>query len=84
IMLFDEPTGSLAPKLAFEVLDKIVELRDNYGITIILVEQNARRALERGDNALLLVSGQVMYEGTADELLNHEDLGQLYLGIKQA
>jgi branched-chain amino acid transport system ATP-binding protein len=70
--------------LAFEVLDKIVELRDNYGITIILVEQNARRALERGDNALLLVSGQVMYEGAADELLHHEDLGQLYLGIKQA
>ena len=84
IMLFDEPTGSLAPKLAFEVLDKIVELRDNYGITIILVEQNARRALERGDNALLLVSGQVMYEGSADKLLHHEDLGQLYLGIKQA
>ena len=84
IMLFDEPTGSLAPKLAFEVLDKIVELRDNYGITIVLVEQNARRALERGDNALLLVSGQVMFEGTADELLHHEDLGQIYLGIKQA
>ena len=84
IMLFDEPTGSLAPKLAFEVLDKIVELKEKYGITIVLVEQNARRALERGDNALLLVSGQVMYEGAADELLHHEDLGQLYLGIKQA
>jgi branched-chain amino acid transport system ATP-binding protein len=83
VMLFDEPTGSLAPKLAFEVLDKIVELREKYGITIVLVEQNARRALERGDNALLLVSGQVMYDGAANELLYHEDLGQLYLGIKQ-
>jgi branched-chain amino acid transport system ATP-binding protein len=83
IMLFDEPTGSLAPKLAFEVLDKIVELREQYGLTIVLVEQNARRALERGDKALLLVSGRVMYEGSARALLDHEDLGQLYLGIKQ-
>jgi branched-chain amino acid transport system ATP-binding protein len=83
IMLFDEPTGSLAPKLAFEVLDKIVELREQYGLTIVLVEQNARRALERGDKALLLVSGQVMHEGSSRALLDHEDLGQLYLGIKQ-
>ncbi len=83
IMLFDEPTGSLAPKLAFEVLDKIVELREQYGLTIVLVEQNARRALERGDKALLLVSGRVMYEGAARALLDHENLGQLYLGIKQ-
>jgi branched-chain amino acid transport system ATP-binding protein len=84
IMLFDEPTGSLAPKLAFEVLDKIVELRELYGLTIVLVEQNARRALERGNKALLLVSGRIMYEGSARALLDHEDLGQLYLGIKQA
>jgi len=40
IMLFDEPTGSLAPKMAFEVLDKIVKLRDNYGMTLVLAEQN--------------------------------------------
>ena len=83
IMLFDEPTGSLAPKIAFEVLDKIVELRDNHNITAVLIEQNAKRALEHGDTALLLVSGRVQYEGGTSDLLNHPDLGKLYLGIKE-
>jgi len=82
-MLFDEPTGSLAPKIAFEVLDRIVELRDNHNITVVLIEQNAKRALEHGDTALLLVSGRVQYEGGASDLLNHPDLGKLYLGIQE-
>jgi len=84
IMLFDEPTGSLAPKMALEVLDKIISLRDNYGMTLVLAEQNARRALEHGDEAILLVSGKVMYEGGSLDLLNHPELGKVYLGIKTA
>ncbi len=84
IMLFDEPTASLAPKMATEVLDKIISLRDNYGMTLVLAEQNARRALEHGDEAILLVSGRVMYEGGSLELLNHQELGKVYLGIKTA
>lgn len=83
IMLFDEPTGSLAPKMAFEVLDKIVKLRDDYGMTLVLAEQNARRALEHGNEAILLVSGRVMYEGNSQELLKHPELGQVYLGVKK-
>ena len=83
IMLFDEPTGNLAPKMAIEVLNKIVKLRDDYGITLLLAEQNARRALEHGDEALLLVSGRVMYEGKSLELLRHPELGQVYLGVKK-
>lgn len=84
IMLFDEPTASLAPKMAFEVIDKIVKLRDNYGMTLVLAEQNARRALEHGDQAILLVSGRIMYEGDSKELLKHPQLGQVYLGVKKA
>jgi len=83
IMLFDEPTGSLAPKMAIEVLDRIVKLRDDYGMTLVLAEQNARRALEHGDEAILLVSGKVMYEGNSQELLRHPELGQVYLGVKK-
>jgi len=83
VMLFDEPTGNLAPKMAIEVLNKIVKLRDDYGITLLLAEQNARRALEHGDEALLLVSGRVMYEGNSQELLKHPELGQVYLGVKK-
>ena len=71
MMLFDEPTGSLAPKKAKEVLAEILRLRDTYGITVLLAEQNARRALEQGDKALLLVSGRVIYEDQAQKLLKH-------------
>ena len=82
IMLFDEPTASLAPKIAVEVLEKIQYIRDNYGVTVVLAEQNARRALELGDHAILLVSGRVMYDGDSNELLEHEELGKVYLGVK--
>ncbi len=84
VMLFDEPTASLAPKIAYEVLDKIVSLRDRYGIALVIAEQNARRALEHGDQAILLVSGKIMYDGDSKELLNHPELGQVYLGVKKA
>ncbi len=81
IMLFDEPTANLAPKIALEVLREIVRLRDEHGITIVLVEQNARRALESGDRAVLFVSGRVAFEGACSELLNHPELSSLYLGL---
>jgi len=82
IMLFDEPTGNLAPKIAVQVLNKIAELREKYGITIVLAEQNAKKALELGDRAILLVSGRVKFEGKSRDLLSHPELGKIYLGIK--
>jgi len=83
IMMFDEPTASLAPKIATQILQQIISLRDESKITIILAEQNAKSALEIGDNALLLVSGQLTFDGKASELLNHEELSRLYLGISK-
>jgi branched-chain amino acid transport system ATP-binding protein len=82
IMLFDEPTANLSPKISNEVLNKIVELRDNKRMTIILVEQNAKKALELGERAYLLVSGRVAFEGESEELLSHPELSKLYLGLK--
>ena len=81
VMLFDEPTGGLAPKIASEVLSKIVELRDTLNMTIVLVEQNAKKALEMGDKAYLLVGGRLVFEGQCQELLNHPRFSSLYLGI---
>lgn len=82
IMLFDEPTANLSPKLALEVLNKIVRLRDDYGVTIVVVEQNARKALEYGDRALLFVGGRINFDGEPDELLKHPELSSLYLGAQ--
>ena len=82
LMLFDEPTGNLSPKMATQILKVIKDLRDSYGKTIILAEQNAKKALEIGDKAVLLVSGRPVYEGNSQTLLQHEELGKLYLGIR--
>ena len=82
LMLFDEPTGNLSPKMATQILNVIKELRDSHGKTIILAEQNAKKALEIGDKAVLLVSGRPVYEGNSRTLLQHEELGKLYLGIR--
>jgi len=82
VMMFDEPTSELAPKMAKSVLEKIVELRDTLKMTIILVEQNAKKALEIGDRAFLLVGGRVAFEGRCRELLNHPQLSTLYLGLR--
>jgi branched-chain amino acid transport system ATP-binding protein len=82
-IMLDEPTGNLAPKIATEVLNKIIELREQSKLTILLVEQAARKALEVSDRAYLLVSGRVIYEGGSKELLEHPELGKLYLGVKK-
>jgi branched-chain amino acid transport system ATP-binding protein len=81
VMLFDEPTTSLSPKLADEVLSKIKEMRDDFGITVILVEQNVKRALSMGDFVYLFANGKDVFKGKPDELLKQPDLGRLYLGI---
>ena len=82
VILFDEPTANLSPKLATEVLKTILSLAKDRGLTIVLVEQNARRALEIGDDAFLLVGGKNAFKGPAKDLLVHKELAQLYLGIR--
>ena len=80
-IMFDEPTANLAPILATQVLNTIVYLSQNSGITIILVEQNATRALQVGQYAYLLVNGSTAFEGTTKDLLEHKELGKMYLGL---
>ena len=82
IIMFDEPTANLAPIIATQVLDTITNLSQKMGMTILLVEQNASRALQIGHNAYLLVNGQTIFKGTAKDLLEHKELGRLYIGLK--
>ncbi len=83
VMLFDEPTANLSPKMSIQVFEEIRKLRDDLGKTVMLVEQNAINALKCGDKALLLVSGKIAFDGQASDLLNSPELGQMYLGLKQ-
>ncbi len=81
VLMLDEPTAQLSPKFADIIFDKILDLRDDFKLTIALVEQNVRRALEISENAYLLVSGRVAFEGKANELLEHEKFEKLCMGI---
>jgi branched-chain amino acid transport system ATP-binding protein len=84
VILFDEPTANLSPKYSTQVLKTIESLAKERQLTIVLVEQNAKRALEVGDRAYLLVGGRNAFEGTAKDLLSHSELAKLYLGVKVA
>ena len=80
-IMFDEPTANLAPIIATQVLSTITYLAKANGITVLLVEQNATRALQIGQSAYLLVNGTTIFQGTAKALLEHRELGKLYLGL---
>jgi branched-chain amino acid transport system ATP-binding protein len=81
VLMLDEPTAQLSPKFAEIIFDKILDLRDDFKLTIALVEQNVKRALEISENAYLLVSGRVAFDGRANELLEHEKFEKLCMGI---
>ncbi len=84
LVMFDEPTANLAPRVATQVLETVAKVAREMTLTTLLVEQNARRALEMGDRAYLLVSGRNVFTGSCRELLDHKELGRLYLGLQVA
>jgi branched-chain amino acid transport system ATP-binding protein len=82
LILLDEPLSGLAPLVCQKIADKILDLRDKLGISVMLVEQNAKRALEIGDKVHLMVSGKITFSGKTGELIKRTDLTELYLGLK--
>jgi len=80
ILMLDEPTAMLSPKFASQIFERIIDLRDELKLTIVLVEQNVMKALEISDNALMLVGGKVAFEGKARELLEHEKFERFVVG----
>jgi branched-chain amino acid transport system ATP-binding protein len=80
LLLLDEPSLGLAPVMIDVVFDALAELRDE-GVTILLVEQNAARAVEFADRAYLLRSGRMTRSGTREEILSIEDFETAYLGV---
>jgi ABC-type branched-subunit amino acid transport system ATPase component len=79
LLLLDEPSLGLAPQMVDEVFKAIQEIHDE-GTTILLVEQNALRALEIADRAYVLETGQIRLTGTGDELLHNPAVRRAYLG----
>jgi neutral amino acid transport system ATP-binding protein len=79
LLLLDEPTASLSPRMVGDILTKIRDINEK-GVAILIVEQNAREALNLCHRGYVLVMGRNAMEDTGQNLLNSEEVGRLYLG----
>jgi branched-chain amino acid transport system ATP-binding protein len=79
LLLIDEPSVGLSPILVQQVFGLLQGLRDR-GTTVLMIEQNAKSALEVSDYGLVLQQGRLALAGTASEVLNHPEIGPLFLG----
>ena len=82
LLMLDEPSLGLAPLVARTVYENLLEIRRR-GTTILIMEQNAKMALEIADYGYIMENGRIVLEGTAEELQENEDVKELYLGLGQ-
>ncbi|MFC4521493.1 ABC transporter ATP-binding protein [Cupriavidus pinatubonensis] len=82
VLMLDEPSAGLSPRLVAIVLGKVREVRE-IGVTILIVEQNARAALAISDRGYVLADGREQISGTAQSLLANPEVGELYLGVRR-
>ena len=80
LLLLDEPSMGLAPRMVREIFAHIAGLRKKFGLTILLVEQNARGALGVADRGYVLETGRMVLQGPSEELLSNKDVQRAYLG----
>jgi branched-chain amino acid transport system ATP-binding protein len=83
LMLLDEPSLGLSPKLVTEIFEIVTRINRERGVTILLVEQNANMALKVADYGYVLEVGRIVMADTCARLLEKEDIKEFYLGIKE-
>lgn len=81
LLLVDEPSLGLAPKIVLEVYKLLKSLRDEKGITILLGDQNARRVLEISDRAYVIENGMIVMEDISERLAENKRVREVYLGL---
>jgi|TARA_B100000287_G_scaffold39535_3_gene36104 ABC-type branched-subunit amino acid transport system ATPase component len=79
LLLLDEPTAALSPLYQKQIIERIDNLREE-GITILIVEQNARLSLARSDRGYIMSNGEVVHTGEAQEILTDPEIGEYFLG----
>jgi branched-chain amino acid transport system ATP-binding protein len=82
VMLLDEPSLGLSPRLVKEIFEIIVRLNKERGVTMLLVEQNANMALKTADFGYVLEVGRIVMEDPCEKLIQREDIQEFYLGVK--
>lgn len=83
LMLLDEPSLGLAPMLVKMIFDIIERINRESGVSILLVEQNAKVALEAASYAYVMETGRVVLDGASDQLAENADIKEFYLGLTQ-
>jgi branched-chain amino acid transport system ATP-binding protein len=83
LMMLDEPSLGLAPLLVEEIFGRVKSLNTEIGTTVLLVEQNARRALQIADHAYVMENGRIVLEGPAAQLASNPDVQEFYLGLSE-
>lgn len=81
LMLFDEPSLGLAPKLVMQIFDLVVKINKELGITVLLVEQNVQHSCQISDRAFVIENGEVVLSGTGAEMLENPHVRRAYLGL---
>ena len=84
ILMLDEPSLGLAPLLVHEIFEIIGDINRQEGMSVLIVEQNARAALELADYAYVMENGRIVLDGPAEQLRENEDIKEFYLGLDQA
>ena len=79
VLLLDEPSLGIAPKLVNQIFASIKNINKEKKVTVFLVEQNAKKALELADRGYVLVNGNISLEGAGKDLLNNPDVQAAYL-----
>ncbi len=79
VLLLDEPSAGLAPRMVGEIMQKILEIKES-GVAILMVEQNAKEALKLSDRGYVLATGKKRFEDSGQGVLDNPDVGRLYLG----
>ncbi|MGJ7529034.1 MULTISPECIES: ABC transporter ATP-binding protein [Variovorax] len=82
LILLDEPSLGLSPKLTKEIFEIVVRINRERGTTILLVEQNANMALNAADHGYVLENGRIVMEDSCERLREKEDIKEFYLGVK--
>jgi ABC-type branched-subunit amino acid transport system ATPase component len=80
MILLDEPSAGLAPKMVDHIFERITKINHEMGIAIMMVEQNAKQSLQMAHRGYVLANGENRVEGTGRELLDDRDVARLYLG----
>lgn len=83
VLLLDEPSLGLAPIIINEIFKELTEVNRQLGMTILIVEQNARKALQLSHRAYVIQTGKIMMDGKSDDLLHNPEIEEAYLGGKK-